>query len=301
MSLPLFGAFHGSWLTRVKYSKEYLFDKRITDEKNYADLSNLNLSHSLDGYSHSAYEASSSNLQWHNYGHPNNLKLDRHSSGRGIWYTRGYGVLFSFFIKPKVVIGDPITVVQFYPFDKQGKKTTRAVCEIQVSADNFKGRSSAVDVDIMVATKTPEAGSIGSGFTGGWIREDGDRQLRSFFSSRRLKILQDDEDTLFAMADTFDEYLLEKRTTIYKTIGKTMVIGYGIEAINCIFLGGRCYSLPLKDHVLSIGVSNRDYGDLDTTYYRLDYPVWNKPNFRRFKPKFRGWNQLGAVHLEVFP
>ena len=189
-------------------------------------------------------------------------------------------------MKPKVIIHKPTKSVYGYLFvDKNGVKE-RGVCKIQVTIDNFKGRKSALDADIMIGVKPPDANIIGAGCNCGWIGSSGDRKLRRFLASNNLYIRSDAHDTLFEMSDAFDENLLEPTATIPQTVGEIAIIGYGLEGLNSVIVGGQCFDLPMKGYVVAIGISNSEYGDLADSVFQLNYETWDTPEFVEIHPKF---------------
>lgn len=98
----------GTW--KVPYPQFKSIAIRSENEAQSQTHVDSGLSDSYRRHFDSAFQSKAHNNQWNNQRSSLNLKLDRCGSSRGIWYTRGYGILFSFFMRPslEVVLGQRI-------------------------------------------------------------------------------------------------------------------------------------------------------------------------------------------------
>lgn len=99
---PHFGFSHHRW--KVTYSNSVSSGSESRDAKNHCDISSPTVCNLIGGHSGSTYKANFNHRQRYDYGRSDNFKLDRHSSRGRIWYTRGYGLLFRFFMRPKLEV-----------------------------------------------------------------------------------------------------------------------------------------------------------------------------------------------------
>jgi hypothetical protein len=184
-----------------------------------------------------------------------------------------------FFVKPNVTVNVPTLEFHDLLFEINNHTTTRRIYNIAVFASNKNGRTPASDATVFCSVRPGrEHPSFSSAC--GWLTMEGSRKLRLFLTDTKLPLLANDEEgTLFHMADVFDERLLEARASIPRGLGRNAIIGYGIEGINRVFLAGDCYPLPIKDLALQLRVSNDDYGELVTRHFAVNCEEWAKPRF----------------------
>jgi hypothetical protein len=143
------GPFRSRFRSRVKYEIPTSHRERI-DEKDYDSIPCSDTRIFASRYSNSL-EIAPRNSQCNIYGDSFGFKLDRPSSSRGIWYTRGYRTLFSFFIKPSLVISEhkediPVTEVRVQVGKKVGTPQKRRKAHFTFLAIENKGRDTAEDV-----------------------------------------------------------------------------------------------------------------------------------------------------------
>jgi hypothetical protein len=277
-----FGVFYVDFWSRVKYAKDTWCESVLVNEANYGYHDGSSSHDSHCGYRSSTDETRSCNCQWHGYRHPIDFELDRRGSRRGIWYSRGYGNLLSFFIKPKIVIKNPRLYDMSIAFSNGlGQRRTCDISNIVLTVSNSEGRVSALDAIIAHTVwigKKAEEGLCPAG----WTSLGGERRFTHLASTIMSDLdFGNQEATIYRLADAINDGLLQHQTDLFKKgPDQIALVGFGVKGLDYIYLAGGTYKLPVENAVLVVVVSNRDYGELKMSLFRFNIHAWNQAEFR---------------------